>query len=84
MSDFVNGNCGMDDPSFLAEKHAEYIKKISNDNESFEFIMTQNIRMSGVYWGLTALSLLNKDLRIELNTLNIVDWVLSCQHPSGG
>ncbi len=70
--------------SFAVSKHSEYIKKIANDKESFEFYVTQQFRMSGVYWGLSGLAILGKDLYKELDIPNLVDWVLSCQHDSGG
>lgn len=66
-------------PEFLEEKHVSYVKKISTDKESFEFVVTQHLRMSGVYWGLTALSLLGIDIDKELNGPEIVEWVSSCQ-----
>lgn len=44
--------------SFYEDKHIKYIKKVATDTESFEFVITQHLRMSGVYWGLTALSVL--------------------------
>jgi geranylgeranyl transferase type-2 subunit beta len=50
--------------------------------DSFEFYATEHFRMSGVYWGLTAMHLLGK--QHMMNTEAIASWVLSCQHPSGG
>lgn len=49
---------------------------------SFEFYATEHFRMSGVYWGLTAMHLLGKQRMMD--TALIVDWVLSCQHSNGG
>jgi geranylgeranyl transferase type-2 subunit beta len=69
---------------FLYDKHVEYIKKISNDKESFEYVVTQHLRMSGVYWGLTAMCVLGCDIKKEMNSDYIVEWVMSCQHESGG
>jgi len=69
---------------FYANKHIAYIKKIANDKGSFEYYVTQQFRMSGVYWGLTALAVMGRDLNDELNIPEIVDWVLSCQHENGG
>mmetsp|Transcript_6241 Transcript_6241/g.10194 ORF Transcript_6241/g.10194 Transcript_6241/m.10194 type:complete len:363 (+) Transcript_6241:95-1183(+) len=71
-------------PPFLLEKHAAYIKTISNDKVSFEFTVSQHFRMSGVYWGLTALSLLGKNLADEINVDEISAWVMECQHECGG
>lgn len=71
-------------PPFFNSKQVAYIKKVSSDKVSFEFVVTQHLRMSGVYWGLTAMSLLGKDLRTEMLTDEIVDWVMTCQDSSGG
>lgn len=38
--------------------------------------------MSGMYWGLTALYLL--DRLQDLDPQPILDWVLSCRHDNGG
>lgn len=38
--------------------------------------------MSGVYWGLMALRLLNKQKLLDEES--IIRWVLSCKHNSGG
>jgi geranylgeranyl transferase type-2 subunit beta len=71
-------------PPFMLEKHAAYIKTISNDKASFEFTVSQHFRMSGVYWGLTALSLLGKNLADEIDVDEISSWVMDCQHENGG
>jgi geranylgeranyl transferase type-2 subunit beta len=71
-------------PPFLLEKHAAYIKTISNDKASFEFTVSQHFRMSGVYWGLTALRLCGKNLADEIDVDEISSWVMECQHDSGG
>ena len=70
--------------TFFEDLHAEYIKKIANDTSSYEYIMTQNIRMSGVYWGLTAMALLGRDLQVEIDADYIFNWLLSCQDPLTG
>ena len=71
-------------PPFVLDKHVAYIKAISNDKESFEFTVSQHFRMSGVYWGLTALCLLGKNIADELDAEEITSWVMSCQHEDGG
>ncbi len=40
------------------EKHRAYIKRVSEDTESFEFAVSEHLRMSGVYWGACARTLL--------------------------
>lgn len=55
---------------------------VLQDHESFMYLATEHFRMSGVYWGLTALQLLGKlDL---LNEDTILEWVLRCQKEDGG
>ena len=87
MTDFVKNESDIaieeENLVFIAEKHLQYIKKISSDTTSFEFAVTQHLRMSGVYWGLTAVSVLGKDLYIEMDAENIIDWVIKCQHENG-
>ncbi len=69
---------------FILEKHAAYIKKVSSDRSSFEFAVTQHFRMSGIYWGMTAMSILGKNIFDEMNTEEIVKDVMECQHSCGG
>jgi prenyltransferase beta subunit len=69
---------------FLFEQHVAYIKAISHDTTSFEYTASQHFRMSGVYWGLTALSLLGKDVNTEMDVSELKVWVMQCQHTSGG
>lgn len=38
--------------------------------------------MSGMYWGLTAMYLLGR--LEEMDQIAIIDWVLRCQHATGG
>ena len=69
---------------FKKEKHIEYIRKISADVSSFEYLVTQHLRMSGVYWGLTASCLLGLDIKAEPSYVGMVDWIMSCWDPTTG
>lgn len=69
---------------FYNNKHIHYIRKISADTESFEYLVSQHLRMSGVYWGLTAMSLLGIDLKKEPSYVGMVEWIMSCQDPVSG
>ena len=66
-------------PVFHIDKHVQYIQKISADVQSYEYLVTQHLRMSGIYWGLTSLALLGRDLKEETSYPGMVDWILSCQ-----
>jgi prenyltransferase beta subunit len=52
------------------------------NKESFDFYATEHFRMSGVYWGLTAMQILGKLHLMDKDA--ILDWVLSCQKEDGG
>lgn len=41
------------------EKHTEFIKEYGKKENSFEYGITDYLRVSGMYWGLTALELMN-------------------------
>ena len=74
-------------PDFFKDKHRDYIRKISSDNSSFEYLVTQHLRMSGVYWGLTALHLLGVNLNEEpfpVDKQSIINWILTCYDPESG
>jgi len=44
--------------------------------------MTEYLRMSGIYWGLTAMSLMDKlDM---MDREGVIQFVKSCQHDNGG
>lgn len=43
----------------LLNKHTDYIHSYSEKKEDYEYIMTEFLRMSGIYWGLTAMDLMN-------------------------
>ena len=47
-----------------------------------EYCITEYLRMSGVYWGLTSMFLMNKHDMMEKD--EIIEFVKSCQHDNGG
>jgi len=68
--------------NLLLEQHAAYIKGYEEKKGDYEYIMSEYLRMSGVYWGITAMALMKKlDL---MNKSAILDFVESCLHPCGG
>lgn len=69
---------------FCHDKHVAYIRKVSADTESFDYLVSQHLRMSGVYWGLTALSLLGVKLETESFSDTMIEWILSCYDETTG
>src|SRR3546814_1457094 len=48
----------MENNAFLHDLHLNYIHKVSQETTAFEYLVTEHLRMSGVYWGLTAVATL--------------------------
>jgi len=71
-------------PPFKTELHAAYVKGLSAKTNTFEHVATEHLRMSGVYWGVAAMATMGRDLRAEMESDTLTEWVLSCQAPSGG
>ncbi|CAI8048861.1 Geranylgeranyl transferase type-2 subunit beta [Geodia barretti] len=68
--------------TLLLEKHADYIVAFEKDKDDLEYCITEFLRVSGVYWGLTAMDLMGQLHR--MNKAEVVEFVKSCQDPSGG
>ncbi|KAJ3074352.1 hypothetical protein HK102_005811 [Quaeritorhiza haematococci] len=68
--------------TLLLDKHVEFIKNLNNKKDELEYWFSEHLKLNGVYWGITALDVLNK-----LDTLDkeqVIAFVLSCQHENGG
>lgn len=67
----------------LKQKHIEYIRSLDNKKDDLEYWLTEHLRMSGLYWGLTALYMLGAPDALPRE--EVIDFVLSCfDKPSGG
>jgi len=73
---------GAEQTSLLRAQHRRFVNHVSTDISSFEFVVSEHLRMSGVYWGACALSLL--DALSDLDREQIVGFVSSCAHACGG
>lgn len=63
------------------EKHTQFITSVEKKKD-FDSMVMEHLRMSGAYWGLTALDLMGK--LDAVNREEVVSWVLQCQHDCGG
>ena len=83
--------------SWLTEVHISYVLSLREKTHTFEHVATEHLRMSGVYWGLTAMALMGRDgdmhrksPKIDAAKLSsattgeLVEWVMQCQQPNGG
>ncbi|KAL3003459.1 hypothetical protein AAZX31_08G108600 [Glycine max] len=64
------------------EKHVRYILSVEKRKDNFESVVMEHLRMNGAYWGLTTLDLLGKLHSVDVD--EVVSWLMSCQHESGG
>lgn len=62
--------------------HVKYIQSLDKRKDEYDYWLTEHLRLSGLYWGLTALHLLGHP--DALPRAETIDFVLSCQHDSGG
>ncbi|XP_060256170.1 geranylgeranyl transferase type-2 subunit beta isoform X4 [Ovis aries] len=68
--------------SLLLEKHADYIASYGSKKDDYEYCMSEYLRMSGIYWGLTVMDLMGQLHR--MNREEILTFIKSCQHECGG
>lgn len=68
--------------SLLVPLHVEYIKSLGENKDDLAYHLTSHLRLNAIYWGLTALCILNhKD---ALNKEDTIDFVLSCWDDDAG
>ena len=72
----------MDASSLKSQAHSQFIVNSSKDRDTIEYVLTEHLRMSGVYWGLTALDLIGH--LDKMDTEPILKWLQRCKHPNGG
>ncbi|KAJ2588335.1 Rab geranylgeranyltransferase [Coemansia sp. RSA 1722] len=84
---------GADSGRLLVDKHVEYILSLDKRQEEIEYWMTEHLRISGIYWGLVALSLMNKQqaldkeeilLQVNINVDGVVEYVEKSMNYDGG
>ncbi|KAK0624687.1 terpenoid cyclases/protein prenyltransferase alpha-alpha toroid [Bombardia bombarda] len=62
--------------------HVKYIQSLDARKDDYDYWLTEHLRLNGLYWGLTSLHLLGHPQ--ALPRAETIDFVLSCQHDSGG
>uniref|UniRef100_A0A3Q2P405 Geranylgeranyl transferase type-2 subunit beta n=1 Tax=Fundulus heteroclitus TaxID=8078 RepID=A0A3Q2P405_FUNHE len=68
--------------SLLLDKHADYIAAYGSKKDDYEYTLSEYLRMSGIYWGLTVMDLMDQLQR--MNRQEIIDFIKACQHECGG
>ncbi|KAJ1368177.1 hypothetical protein KIN20_029255 [Parelaphostrongylus tenuis] len=67
---------------FMADLHLKFITKYEEDKDSYEYIMAEPLRLSGIYWCVAAACVLNKPN--ALSREEIVQYIKECQRGDGG
>ncbi len=72
---------GITPPPFLKDLHRDYVIRISTETDTVEYAWTSNLRIHGMYWCLSAMSLLGYDVKKDMAVPGneITDWIMSCQ-----
>ena len=66
----------------VTSAHVKYIQSLDTRKDEYDYWLTEHLRLNGLYWGLTALHLLGHPE--ALPRTETIDFVLSCQHDTGG
>ena len=69
-------------PALATQAHVKYIQSLDTKTDQVDYWLTEHLRLNGVYWGLNALHLLGHP--DALPRQETIDFILSCQHESGG
>lgn len=64
------------------QKHIDYVKALDTKTGELKYWITAHLRLSGVYWGLTAVWLLGEPH--ALPPKGVVEFVLSCYDEASG
>lgn len=71
-----------DELQLATAAHVKYIQSLDTRKDEYDYWLTEHLRLNGLYWGLTALHLLRHPNALPRD--KTIDFVLSCQHESGG
>ena len=65
-------------PALACELHVAFVRRSAEERGSMEAVASEHLRLSGVYWGLTACALLRAPADALGDPAALGDWVLSC------
>ncbi|GKT48086.1 geranylgeranyl transferase type-2 subunit beta [Colletotrichum spaethianum] len=71
-----------DELKLATAAHVKYVQSLDTRKDEYDYWLTEHLRLNGIYWGLVALHLLGHPE--ALPRAETIDFVLSCQHESGG
>lgn len=62
--------------ALLKEKHIKYLKSLDSQKETLEYWLSEHLRLNGIYWGLTALCILDSQETFQRE--EVIQFVMSC------
>ncbi|KAJ8917507.1 hypothetical protein NQ315_005556 [Exocentrus adspersus] len=68
--------------NILFEKHIEFLKEYGQDENNYEYGMMDYLRVSGMYWCLTALEFMNASPSHTIE--EVAQYIKQCQDPESG
>lgn len=68
--------------TLLLQKHIDYIASYGVNKDEFEYCMTEYLRMSGMYWGLTAMDIMGSLQHMDRQ--QVITFLRQCIDESGG
>ncbi|XP_061713558.1 geranylgeranyl transferase type-2 subunit beta [Cydia pomonella] len=68
--------------TLLLQKHSDYLAGYGLNKDDFEYCMTEYLRMSGIYWTVTAMDLMGQSSRMPKE--EIIEFITSCQDSESG
>ncbi|ORZ39971.1 rab geranylgeranyltransferase [Catenaria anguillulae PL171] len=69
-------------PALVKELHVKFIQSLDSKKDELEYWMTENLRLNGIYWGVTALFLLGSPDGLVRD--DVIRFVLSCHNNDDG
>lgn len=66
----------------ILASHIDFVLGLDKDHTSFMYVVTEHLRMSGVYWAVSAMDLLSALPNMDIPA--IIEFIKACQLPSGG
>lgn len=66
----------------LIPLHVKYIQSLDTRKDDLEYWLTEHLRVNGLYWGLTALDLMNHIDALPRDKM--IDYVKGLQREDGG
>ncbi|KAF9650999.1 rab geranylgeranyltransferase [Thelephora ganbajun] len=68
--------------TLLVDRHVSYIQSLGDNKDDLAYHMTAHLRLNAVYWGLTALCVMNR--KDALDREEMIDFVMSCWDEGAG